>query len=437
MPLQPHTPEERGIWWALAGMWLAYLAGAVYVVGPALGWLLLLLAGCRWLGVGGPKLSLAPAAWLWVGGMLLMEAALVIGHLDAGLGAGQLVKSSIGWAKGWALLAIFVVAGSLSVRLELIARAVCLLCAQTLVIAPLLLLAFFAGLPQDLYVSPLKAVGGPGPEFFTVSLYGINPDNGLPRWRLFTPWAPALGMVANLFFFIAATERNPRWRVAGLAGSVLMILMSGSRLGLLALPAVWIAGHSLRRLREPALHFAAAAGCLAAGLLARPILYLAEDAVARFHAARPESSRVRAALARIGLERWRDEAPIWGHGIVERGPHLVEYMPIGSHHTWYGLLFVKGAVGLLALLIPLVWTLALLIHSAGRNASSACALNVVLVILAYSFGENLEILSYLIWPGLLVVGIALRELHQARQTRPAAGPHEPLHSNGAATCEST
>ena len=29
----------------------------------------------------------------------------------------------------------------------------------------------------------------------------------------------------------------------------------------------------------------------------------------------------------------------FGHGTVAPGPHLVEYMPIGSHHTWFGLLF--------------------------------------------------------------------------------------------------
>ena len=424
MPVRPQTPEERGVWYALVGMWGAYLLGAVYVVGPALGWLLLLAAAARWCGWRGAPLVVPPAAWAWIVGMLLMQAALVVGHLDFGLGMGQLLKSSVGWAKGWALLAAFVVAGSLSIRLELLARAVAVLSTQTLLIGPLLVLAFLAGLPETLYVSPLRAVGGPGPEFFAVSLYGINPDNGLPRWRLFTPWAPALGMVANVFFFIVLAERDQRWRLAGLAGCLLMILLSGSRLGLLALPAVWLAGQLLRRLERPALHFAAAAACLGAALAARPLLLAVEDLVARFHAARPESSRVRAALGRIAVDRWAGEAPLWGHGIVERGPHLVEYMPIGSHHTWFGLLFVKGIIGLLALLAPILWTLAVLVAHARREPVAACALQVLLVIIAYSFGENLEILSYLIWPGMLAIGIALRELHARAATsgrRPESG----------------
>lgn len=37
----------------------------------------------------------------------------------------------------------------------------------------------------------------------------------------------------------------------------------------------------------------------------------------------------------------------------------------------------------------------------------------VLLMTFYSIGENLEILAYLIWPGLIVMGIAARELKEA------------------------
>ena len=36
------------------------------------------------------------------------------------------------------------------------------------------------------------------------------------------------------------------------------------------------------------------------------------------------------------------------------------------------------------------------------------ALAVTIVIAFYTFGENLEILSYLFWPGLVLIGIAMR-----------------------------
>ena len=89
-------------------------------------------------------------------------------------------------------------------------------------------------------------------------------------------------------------------------------------------------------------------------------------------------------------------------------------MPIGSHHTWYGLLFVKGAVGAIALAIPLAWSMiefALLAIT--RSVAGRIAFGMVLLMSFYSIGENLEILAYLIWPGLIVMGIAARELQEA------------------------
>ena len=70
------------------------------------------------------------------------------------------------------------------------------LAAQTLALAPILLAAAFLHLPRQLYVSPLQAVGGPGPEFFAVELYGIEPETGVARWRFFAPWAPAAGLLS-------------------------------------------------------------------------------------------------------------------------------------------------------------------------------------------------------------------------------------------------
>jgi hypothetical protein len=86
----------------------------------------------------------------------------------------------------------------------------------------------------------------------------------------------------------------------------------------------------------------------------------------KFKEARAESTRVRQTLKEIAGYRWKTEAPIWGHGVVEPGPHLVEYMPIGSHHTWYGLLFVKGIVGLFALAVPMALSFLVLLFKAQK-----------------------------------------------------------------------
>jgi hypothetical protein len=86
-------------------------------------------------------------------------------------------------------------------------------------------------------------------------------------------------------------------------------------------------------------------------------------------------------------------------------------MPIGTHNTWAGLLFVKGLVGLLALAVPMLATVATLLWrgSNPRYQLGSVGLGLILILCLYSFGENLEILAYLYWPGVIVLGMALKE----------------------------
>jgi len=146
---------------------------------------------------------------------------------------------------------------------------------------------------------------------------------------------------------------------------------------------------------------------VASGLLAVPILDAIDAFWTKFKAARADSSRVRRVLKEIAGYRWETEAPIWGHGVIERGPHLVEYMPIGSHHTWYGLLFIKGIVGFYALLVPMVLSFLVLLVKAQKYQVARAGLAILFILFLYTFGENLEILVYLYWPGSIVMGIGL------------------------------
>lgn len=101
---------------------------------------------------------------------------------------------------------------------------------------------------------------------------------------------------------------------------------------------------------------------------------------------------------------------VFGHGTVRPGAHLVEYMPIGSHHTWYGLLFVKGLTGFTAFLVPLsvhFWVVTL---DAIKCERGKLPLGLLLTIVLLTFGENVEIQTYLLWPGLLMLGCHLRDV---------------------------
>ncbi len=419
--IAPENSEERLIFGAIVCGWAFYAIGALYVVGPVLAMLLLgTILWRHYTGPAWPHLRPEPVpagVWVWMGGMLAMLVALLAAHLLNGLDAPQTVKSSIGWLKGWGLLALFPLAGAcLRIRPALVLRAMYWFALQTAIITPLLVLAALAHLPSKLFISPLQIIGGPGPEFFAIYLYIVDPSNGALRWQFVCPWAPAAGMMGDMLCLFACFETNRRHRGLGLFVGVMMAFMTKSRMAMLFLvvapPVLW----TLSRLSRPRLLMIGAAVSTMSGIIAGPIITAIQDGVAAFKGARADSTRVREALGRIAIDRWWDEAPIWGHGIVVRGSHHVEYMPIGSHHTWFGLLYVKGAAGALSLAIPIVWTVVEMLLLAQVSKLGRLGLGVVLMLIFYSFGENLEILAYLAWPALLLLGCAFRAARTARQT---------------------
>jgi hypothetical protein len=403
----PQNFTERLVYWSIVLTWVFYLLGGLYLLAPALGWILFFKIVVDFY--TGRKISQSSVSvWLWCIGMFAMLVALVAGHILWDLGAAQLIKSTIGWAKGWALLALFILAGSmLPIRLLTLSRAVNILALQTLLLIPLFYIAPKIGLPGTLYISPLSILGGPGPEFFEVQLYGIGAGDNAARWRFFSPWAPAAGMVASTFIILSLMDRSMPWKSIGVLSTICVCLMSQSRLALIAIIVVPVATWMLVRFARPGVTILMASVLGASGLFFEQLLNIAEMANDRFVSARAASSRVRAALGRIALDRWASEAPWLGHGVVEKGPHLVEYMPIGSHHTWYGLLFVKGIVGFTGLAIPMLSTIVELIAKAQTSRMARSGLAMALVLLMYSFGENLEVLAYLYWPGLLLIGKSL------------------------------
>ncbi|WP_379922461.1 O-antigen ligase domain-containing protein [Erythrobacter sp. R86502] len=406
----PQTSAERLIARGVGWTWALWLVGGLYIAGPVLGWALAGMVALA-LYLDRVKATAIPGTvWAWLAGMLAMLVILWVGHVNFELDFGKTIKSSVGWAKGWALLALFPLVGAmLDVRAEVIYRAVCRLGLQTLILLPIFLIAPYVGLPEVLWVSPLKVLGGAGAEYFAAQLYTIEPGAGTPRWQFFAPWSPAAGMMGVLYVLLAAQESHRGWKAIGIAGGLMLALFSQSRLALVALfvivPIVWGAS----RLGKGQLWLLAAPAVFALGIFGPTLIDIIDGAAGEFSAARADSSRVRAALGRIAILRWETEAYWFGHGVVEDGPHLVEYMPIGSHHSWYGLLFVKGLLGSIALAIPLGATFLVLLIRSQTDRGAQIGLSLTLALALYSFGENLEILAYLYWPALVVIGLALRE----------------------------
>jgi hypothetical protein len=265
-------------------------------------------------------------------------------------------------------------------------------------------------LPGQLFVSPLQIVGGAGDIFFNVSLYRMNPETEAGRWQFFAPWAPAAGFLSCILVIFCLQEKNKGLRNWGVFGCFVMVLLSQSRAGLVIFIAIVPVFIFAKQLQNPWV-------LLVIGILIPIVLVLGEplfefimDSYQQVKESRPASTRVRTALENLAVQRWRSEAPIWGHGVVESGPKLVEFMPIGSHHSWFGLLFVKGLVGLIALAIPMGLSVIYFLFYFQQSMQARAALCFLLVFVCYSFFENLEILAYLYWPALFWLGIAFKKI---------------------------
>ena len=406
------TLEEKLIWFGIVLTWPVYAMGGLYVLGAVLGYLILGVVLLR-LFVEGPSAynKIPVLVWVWLVAMLAMELALLVGHADWSLGLAKTIKSSIGWAKGWALIALFILLGSmLRFSPAMLSRACCMVAAQAIVFFIISLLVYAVGGPDSLFVSPLRAFG-PGPEYFELRFFGINPETQLPRWFFFAPWAPAAGLISCLMLVICVSEKNIRWRTVGVIGCTLMVVLCQSRAGLaifaIILPIIFFSG----RLRVPWVLLLIGTGLPLLVLVGFPLIEYGMDSYQQIKDSRPGSTRVRNTLANIAMQRWWHEAPIWGHGIVERGPKVVEHMPIGTHHSWYGLLFTKGIVGAMSLAVPMILSVCYLLFAAQGSRKAATGFGLMLILMMYSFFENLEILAYLYWPALLWIGHALNPVN--------------------------
>jgi len=409
------TPAEKVVYWTIILTWPFYAIGALYVVGPVMGWA---LGGFAAFALYfGPLMrpdmkARTPPVIILLSfvAMFGMLVVLWVGQNDYGFGTGQIIKSSIGWAKGWALFPLYLTIGAcLFIRMEVVSRAYCVLGLHTLILLPLFILAPKIGLPEKIFTSPLKAVGGPGPEYFTVFLYTIDPANGMPRWQFFTPWSPFAGLVGVVTVLCALEEKNRFWMACGLLAGLAMVLMTKSRMSIVGLVVCVGIPRGMPLLFKPWACFAAAMASVSMVMFGDRVAVAMSDARSHFREMRANSTRVRDALKRIAKERWASEAFWFGHGSVEPGSHVTEHMLIGTHHTWFGLLFVRGAAGAILFAIPMVATLVVLSLRVMVSPRGHLPLGVLLSLLLVSFGGNLETQFYIVWPALVIIGSALSE----------------------------
>ncbi|NJL51860.1 MAG: hypothetical protein HC930_05845 [Hydrococcus sp. SU_1_0] len=244
-------------------------------------------------------------------------------------------------------------------------------------------------LPDVSYTSPLSIFGGG--NFYNVYAFGTLLDSGELRLILFAPWSPALGLVANVYFFLASQEKNPTLKWLGIMGAIAMIVGSVSRLAIICLPLTLAISWFLLNIYRPLVQLGTGLVTFVAGFIAPAIIHNLQLAREEFSKSRAGSSRVRDVLGRIALYRWQQEAFLWGHGSVgEHGPKVTGRMAIGTHHTWFSILYTHGLIGCLSLAIPLAWSLVELVFKAQNSQIAKVGLNIILVLIIFLEEKTLQ-----------------------------------------------
>jgi hypothetical protein len=410
-PIKPENLPEKLIWYYTLFTYPMYFAGGQFVVGPLLATFLTGYLLKKWWNQTedtppSEKITISPIAWAWVIAVLIIAVALVVGSLDFDWGIDKIISALIVWYRTWFVLALFPLVGHLKIRPKLIYRAVCILCLQNLIVTLIGMIAGSVGIPEIDYIAPLRIFGS-GDIAYEVTLFQ-NPLKD--RIFLYATWPTILGSLCNIYFCFALEESDKRWRWMGIFSSIFILVLTQGRTAIVALPFVlgfvWYLTHCIR----PWVQFASGFISLLAGLYAPSVINGIRDFRASFDNARAGSSKVRNIVYEMTLERWWKDARIWGFGIrQEKGPEITFNVPLGTHHTWFGVLYSYGLVGCISLALVFLWTLIDLLIKTPRSENAKMGLKIFLILLISSFADTIEMFSYLYFPGLIVLGNAFSE----------------------------
>ena len=178
------------------------------------------------------------------------------------------------------------------------------------------------------------------------------------RLILFYPYTTALGLGGIGITLISLLEKDWRFRLCGIAGGLIAVVFSWSRISLGALVICAFGWCWLKASMTWRLVFVGLA------LVTLFVLSVADvnwpGAIGEIQA-RIDGVRAGSSLARqlIYEKSWEGflQSPIFGHGWIGPSVHPKEMLPIGSHSTVYGLLYTGGLLTFGTFVLALAMTL--------------------------------------------------------------------------------
>ncbi len=417
----PQTLPEKLLWLYIVCNIPIYYLGLQFVLAPLLAYFLTAYLALKWWDqdedtLPQDRIRFSSAVWVWIMSVAVIAIALLVGSLNFELSIGGIFISFINrWLRTWALFALFPIVGHLNIRPQVIFRAACILCMQMLVLLCIFSITTLLHVEDIVYYSPFYFLGG-GITYYTVHVVGVVKDVDSMRLVMNAPWSPALGLLGNILFLLCYQEKKNLFRITGIICTVALIIGSESRVAILCLPFVFSISLLINKIFKSYFLFAAAILSFLFSVFCEQILIFGNDFITRVTELRQASSDTRDKLAQMALQDWINDAFVWGHGtFTEQGPALVHYISVGSHHTWYGLLYLHGIVGALAFAIAIIWSFWSLLIKIGVSQYAPLGISLLSILTFFSFAENIETLAYLYWPALVVLGIVFNETDTLRK----------------------
>ena len=337
-------------------------------------------------------------AILWLASMIgvLMQMLAVFGL--RGIGGWYLP----GWLLTFALAAFLPLAGAM-VRPEIVFYASAILGIQALIYSVVAGMAVSAGLDPS-YNSPIPVTRLIDSSFHVVRLIQpIGIAGGERRLLAFTPFPTSAGAVACIFALLSLCHRRSWTKGIAMAGWLLLLLLTGARTGIIC-AALGIPFYFLLLLPRRYLFLGAGAALILATALTGPILRAADLGYGMLREQRSASSHDRANLRRLAMDGWRYGGnSVMGAGVSVPGGPIVHNVGIGTHDFVGANLFIRGALGFGLTLLPVMVTL-IFGFFAGFTPAERIGTTIAVVLLAYTYSQELQTLYVHIWPIFLVVG---------------------------------
>jgi hypothetical protein len=310
------------------------------------------------------RIQLPASVWAWFLMAIVMAWTAGIALAKTGFPFQQTAAITVTFLKSYFLIfAAMALPFWSCLRSQVVTRAVSWLAAGFMVAIPLQVFMLYAGLNRfvggEEGIKPPLAAIAPGSQSLRIFFARVEPFFGipLPRTILYTADPPILGTCALVMFFICLGEPNPRLRRWALAGCLLGLFISFSRLSWVCFPLALGLLYILRSgwVRRGSVALGATLSFIC-GIVGVTVVDLLQKSLETFTSARADSSADRSVVVGKTVERWL-ESPWIGWGYIQHTYkwHIYE-VALGSFSSYTAVLYMHGIVGMVFFVLALILT---------------------------------------------------------------------------------